>query len=255
MKKLLVVFLAIAMLVLPLAANGNKEAKNKSVYTVAANCEWPPFEYVDEKGNITGFEMDLVKEIAADQGFEVNILNVAWDGIFAGLQTGMYDAVASGVTITEERKESLDFTSPFVTLKQAILVKADGPHSKNEKDLVNKTVGVQNGTTGHFACDDNGIKNLKKFDAIPEAVLDLTNGNIDAVVVDSVVASDYVMANSSLGSKLVISGYIENAENEDIAMCTKKGNDFIKKLEAGYQNLVKSGKVNELKKKYNIAID
>lgn len=253
MKKVLFLALITLLVVFPVFAGGSSDKANKgNSYTVAANCEWPPFEYVDDKGQITGFEMDLINEIAKDQGFEVTILNVAWDGIFAGLQTGMYDAVASGVTITEERKQTLDFTSPFVTLKQAILVKANGPQYKNEKDLINKTVGVQNGTTGHFAVEENGIKNIKKFDAIPEAVLDLINGNLDAVVVDSVVASDYVIQNENLGSKLAISGYIENAESEDIAICTKAGNPFLTKLENGYQNLVKNGKVAELKKKYNI---
>ena len=164
----------------------------------------------------------------------------------------MYDAVASGVTVTDERKETMDFTTPFVTLQQAILVRADGPQYKNESELVDKTVGVQNGTTGHFACQDAGIKNIKNFDAVPEAVLDLVNGNIDAVVCDSLVANDYVLTNDNFKGKLTVSGYMTNTDIEPIAMCTMKGNPFLNILEDGYQKLLANGTVDELKAKYNI---
>ena len=164
----------------------------------------------------------------------------------------MYDGVASGVTVTEERKETMDFTTPFVTLNQAILVRTDGPQYKDESELMDKAVGVQNGTTGHFACTDAGIKNIKNFDAVPEAVLDLVNGNIDAVVCDSLVANDYVLTNENFAGKLAVSGYLTNTEIEPIAMCTLKGNPFLNILEEGYQKLLADGTVDELKAKYNI---
>ena len=201
---------------------------------------------------IVGFEMDLVKAIGEVMGVKIQIQNVAWDGIFAGLQTGMYDAVASGVTVTELRKETMDFTTPFVTLDQAILVKVGGPEYKNEKDLVGKKVGVQNGTTGHFAVQDAGIKDVKNFDGIPEAVLDLANGNIDAVVCDSLVANDFVLTNDQFKGLLKVSGHLENTEVEDIAMCTVKGNPFLQILEEGYQKCLANGTVAALKAKYNI---
>ncbi len=256
MKKLIALFIIAVLIAIPVFANGSKEstqsASEKKTYVVAANAEWPPFEYVDENGNIVGFEMDLVREIGKIEGVNIEIKNVAWDGIFAGLQTGMYDAVASGVTVTDERKETMDFTTPFVTLQQAILVRADGPQYKNESELVDKTVGVQNGTTGHFACQDAGIKNIKNFDAVPEAVLDLVNGNIDAVVCDSLVANDYVLTNDNFKGKLTVSGYMTNTDIEPIAMCTMKGNPFLYILEDGYQKLLANGTVDELKAKYNI---
>ena len=252
MKKLFTVLALVLFILTPVFANGAEEKAEEKVYTVAANCEWPPFEFVDENGNIVGFEMDLVKAIGEAMGVKIEIQNVAWDGIFAGLQTGMYDAVASGVTVTELRKESMDFTTPFVTLDQAILVKADGPEYKNEKDLAGKKVGVQNGTTGHFAVQDAGIKDIKNFDNIPEAVLDLANGNIDAVVCDSLVANDYVLTNDQFKGALKVSGHLENTEVEDIAMCTTKGNPFLQILEEGYQKCLADGTVDALKAKYNI---
>ena len=252
MKKLFTVIALALLIMVPVFANGAQENNGEKVYTVAANCEWPPFEYVDESGAIVGFEMDLVKAIGEVMGVKIQIQNVAWDGIFAGLQTGMYDAVASGVTVTELRKETMDFTTPFVTLDQAILVKVDGPEYKNENDLVGKKVGVQNGTTGHFAVQDAGIKDIKNFDGIPEAVLDLANGNIDAVVCDSLVANDFVLTNDQFKGLLKVSGHLENTEVEDIAMCTVKGNPFLQILEEGYQKCLANGTVAALKAKYNI---
>ena len=253
MKKIFALLTIIAFVTLSVFAGGSKEAtSSEKTYVVAGNAEWPPFEYVDESGNLVGFEMDLVRAIAEVEGVKIELRNVAWDGIFAGLQTGMYDGVASGVTVTEERKETMDFTTPFITLNQAILIRKGSIPYKNESELMNKTVGVQNGTTGHFACTDAGIKNIKNFDAIPEAVLDLVNGNVDAVVCDSVVASDYVLSNESFAGKLEVSGYLTNTEVEPIAMCTMKGNPFLNILEDGYQKLLADGTVDKLKAKYNI---
>ena len=252
MKKTLSIALLALLIMTPVFANGSKESTSEKTYIVSANAEWPPFEYVDESGNIVGFEMDLVRAIGEKMNVKIELRNVAWDGIFAGLQTGMYDAVASGVTVTDERKETMDFTTPFISLDQAILVKADGEQFKNEKDLIGKTVGVQNGTTGHFAVQNAGVKNIKNFDAIPEAVLDLANGNIDAVVCDSLVANDYVLTNESYAGKLVVSGHMTNSDSEDIAMCVKKGNPFINVLEEGYQKCLADGTVDALKAKYNI---
>lgn len=252
MKKLFTIIALVLLFVAPAFAQGAEEETGSKVYTVAANAEWPPFEFVDENGEIVGFEIELVKAIGEAMNVEIQIQNVAWDGIFAGLQTGMYDAVASGVTVTEERKETMDFTTPFVTLDQAILVKADGAQLKNEKELVGKKVGVQNGTTGHFAVQDAGIKDIKNFDNIPDAVLDLFNGNIDAVVCDSLVANDYVLSNDQFKGALVVSGHLENTDVEDIAMCTTKGNPFLQILEEGYQKCLADGTVDALKAKYNI---
>lgn len=253
MKKIFALVLLALLVMVPVFANGSEEtADGKKVYTVASNAEWPPFEFVDETGAIVGFEIELVQAIGKAMDVEIEIQNVAWDGIFAGLQTGMYDAVASGVTVTEERKESMDFTTPFVTLDQAILVKKDGAQLKDETELLGKKVGVQNGTTGHFAVQDAGVKDIKNFDNIPEAVLDLVNGNLDAVVCDSLVANDYVLTNEQFANKLTVSGHLTNTDVEDIAMCTKKGNPFLQILEEGYQKVLADGTVDQLKAKYNI---
>ncbi|MBR1918562.1 MAG: basic amino acid ABC transporter substrate-binding protein [Spirochaetales bacterium] len=257
MKKLIVALVIVLMVTTALFAGGEKEApaaEGKKSYTFAGNAEWPPLEYVDESGKVVGYEVELVQKIAEVQGVEIKYQNVAWDGIFAGLQGKLYDAVASGVSVTEERKQTMDFSSVIFQVTQSILTKVESPDYKNEKDLVEAkvNVGVQIGTTGDFAAQDAGIK-TKQYDAVPEAVMALINGNIDVVVCDSIVASDFVLANPNYKGKLKVTGTLENTTAEDIAMVVNKGNkELLDLINEGYDKLVKDGTVDALKKKYNL---
>ncbi|MCR5732215.1 MAG: transporter substrate-binding domain-containing protein [Sphaerochaetaceae bacterium] len=255
MKKFIAIMLIALMVAGAVFAGGAKEeASAKKSYTFAGNAEWPPLEYVDENGNLVGFEVELVQKIAEVEGVEIKYQNVAWDGIFAGLQGNLYDAVASGVSVTEERKKTMDFSTVIFKVTQSILTKADAPDFKDEKDLIaaNAQVGVQVGTTGDFAVQDAGMK-TKQYDAVPEAVLALLNGNIDAVVCDSLVASDFVLANPNYKGKLKVTGELKNTTAEDIAMVVNKGNkELLDLINSGYDKLVKDGTVDALKKKYNL---
>ena len=105
-------------------------------------------EFVDASKAIVGFDMDLIQAIAKDQGVEVEIKNTAWDGIFAGLDGGSYDAILSSVTITDDRKKTYDFSDPYFDANQAVVVRADDASIKSEADLAGKKVGAQIGTTG-----------------------------------------------------------------------------------------------------------
>ena len=109
---------ALALLVALAAGSLFSCAKKPTKIVVATDATWPPMEYVDENKNIVGFDIDLVNEIAKAGGFEVEFKNTAWDGIFAGLATGNYQVIASSVTITEERKATMDFSEPYVNAVQ-----------------------------------------------------------------------------------------------------------------------------------------
>src|SRR5690554_3860025 len=150
MKRVLlltILFIAVTAMVF---AGGKKE---KSDYVFAADCTWPPLEFVDESGTIVGFEIDLIAAISEKSGVSMVTRNVAWDGIFAGLDNGAYDGVASGVTITEERKNTMDFTTPILEVTQSIIVNKGNKNIKDESSLQGKKVGVQIGTTGNFAVE------------------------------------------------------------------------------------------------------
>ena len=245
MKTLAIAILIALAVALPCFAQGGKEAAGtaEKVYTVAASCDYPPLEYIDDNGNIVGYEMELIQAIADEMDMKINIVNVSFDGIIAGIQGKQYDIGASGLTITEDRKAILQFSLSIVT-------KTDTEGILTEADLVGKKVGVQLGTTCQFACEDAGIE-VKTYDEAPSAVLDLANGNLDAVVLDSVVANDFVLSNDSYSQVLKVSGSFQNAD--DMGLAVIKGNTaLLEKLNEGISKLQQSGKMAQLKAKYGL---
>ena len=145
MKKLSIV-LIIVLSALMLFSCAKKEEQNK-VYVFATDATWPPLEYIDESGNLTGFEVELVPMIGEKVGVKMEAKNIPWDTIFAGLANGQYDGVASGVSVTEDRKKTMDFSTPILEAGQVIIVKKSST-VKGIDDIKGLKVGVQIGTTG-----------------------------------------------------------------------------------------------------------
>lgn len=249
MKKTLLVCAAMLMFVSILFAGGAKESEG---YVFGSDCTWPPLEFVDENGDIVGFEIDLIAAMSERSGIPMTVRNVAWDGIFAGLNNGAYDAVASGVTVLEERKATMDFTTPILEVTQSIIVNNSSTGISGEKDLSGKTVGVQIGTTGHFAVEKIPGVTVKAYDEIGLAVEDLLNQNLDAVVADSIIAADFVLANENYADKLNASGSLDG-DVEQIAMAVKKGNsELLNIINENIAALEADGTIAALKDKWNI---
>lgn len=122
-------------------------------YVVGTNASFPPFEYVED-GEIVGFDIDLVKEIAKLQGFEVEVRDISFDSLIPGLASGSLDIVAAGMTITADREKVIDFSDPYYSANQSVLV-----HEESDANLTvlfgNHDVGVQTGTTGDTWVRDN----------------------------------------------------------------------------------------------------
>lgn len=224
-------------------------AEKPAVITVATDATWPPMEYVDENKNIVGFDIDLVNEIAKAEGFEVEIKNTAWDGIFAGLATGNYQVIASSVTITEERKATMDFSDPYVNAGQVLVVRKDTTGITTLADMVGKKVGAQIGTTGAIEIGKVQGVELKTYDEIGLAFEDLVNGNIDGVVADSPIAANFALQNPTYKEKLMIAG--EPFTDEWLGFAFKKGDTKTQKLfNDGLAKVKSSGKLEELQKKW-----
>ena len=251
MKKTLVLALIALSLLAPLFANGSKEdsASGDVVYTVAASCDYPPLEYIDDNGNIVGYEIEMLDEISKITGVKFNIVNVAFDGIIAGIQGGQYDIGASGFTVTEDRKLVVNFTEPNGAFTLSIVTQKGTEGLIDEKSLIGKKVGVQIGTTCQFACEEAGLT-VSAYDEAPSAILDLANGNIDAVVIDNVVANDFVFTNESYSKILKVSGSFSNQDTMAMVVSKKKP-EALKALNEGLKVLKENGKLEELKKKYN----
>ncbi|MEN6499368.1 MAG: basic amino acid ABC transporter substrate-binding protein [Rectinema sp.] len=224
-------------------------AEKSTVITVATDATWPPMEYVDENKNIVGFDIDLVNEIAKAEGFEVEIKNTAWDGIFAGLAAGNYQVIASSVTITEERKATMDFSDPYVNAGQVLVVRKDTTGVTTLADMVGKKVGAQIGTTGAIEIGKVQGVELKTYDEVGLAFEDLVNGNIDGVVADSPIAANFALQNPTYKDKLMIAG--EPFTDEWLGFAFKKGDTKTQKLfNDGLAKVKASGKLEELQKKW-----
>ena len=243
-----IAFLALSAFVFAGGAKETKEAETMKI-VVATDATWPPMEMVDEQKQIVGFDIDLLTAAAKEGGFAVEFKNTAWDGIFAGLEAGKYDAVISSVTITDERKKSMDFSDPYINAGQVIVVKTEAKGVEKLADLKGKTVGAQIGTTGAFEIEKNKELKFKSYDEIGLAVEDLVNGRLDAIVADNPTAASYVLQNANYKTKLKIVGVPFTDEYYGIAV--KKGNaKILSAINAGLKKVKDAGLNKQLEAKW-----
>ncbi len=216
---------------------------------VATDATWPPMEFVDEKQNIVGFDIDLIKAVAAKAGLKVEIKNQAWDGIFGGLAAKKYDAVISSVTITEERKQTMAFSDPYINAGQVLVVRAKTANVSTLKDLKGKKVGAQIGTTGAAEIGKVAGLELKNYDELGLAIEDLYSGRIDGVVCDTPIAADFVLQNARYKNALKIVGKPFTEEYYGIAV-NKDNPELLKKINAALAALKADGSLETLEKKW-----
>ena len=241
-------FLLLALVVLS-SASLSSCAKKTTKIVVASDATWPPMEFVDENKNVVGFDIDLVTEVAKAAGFEVEVKNTAWDGIFAGLAAGNYQAVASSVTITEERKATMDFSEPYVNAGQVLVVRKSTTGVASLADLKGKKVAAQIGTTGAIEIGKVEGLELKSYDEVGLAFEDLANGNVEGVVADSPIAANFALQNASYKDKLMIVGV--PFTDEYLGFAFKKGDaKTLKLFNDGLAKVKSSGKLEELQVKW-----
>ena len=228
--------------------------KEPSKIVIATDATFPPMEMVDTSKAIVGFDIDLMNAAAKAGGFTVEFKNTAWDGIFAGLDNGNYDAVMSSVTITDERKKTMDFSMPYINAGQILVVRAETTGVETLDDLKGKKVGAQIGTTGAFEIDkvkDKDKITEKTYDEAGLAFADLANARIDGVVIDTPVAAQYALQTAEYKGKLKIVGKPFTTEEYGIAV--KKGNaQALDMINKGLDVVIKDGTVAKLSKKWGL---
>ncbi|HOU11837.1 MAG TPA: basic amino acid ABC transporter substrate-binding protein [Anaerolineae bacterium] len=240
------IFLVLAAVLATSLVTGCQGRSTKIV--VATDATWPPMEYVDENKAIVGFDIDLMNAIAKEAGLEVEYKNVAWDGIFAGLAAGEYDAIISSVTITDERREQYDFSEPYINAGQIVVVQA-GSDITGPDALSGRTVGAQISTTGAFAVQGMAGVTLKEYDEVGLAFEDLVAGRIDAVVCDTPVAADFALQREEYRAKLKIVG--DSFTEEYYGILVQKGNsDLLAKINKGLVAVQDKGIDKELENKW-----
>ncbi|MDY0324414.1 MAG: basic amino acid ABC transporter substrate-binding protein [Candidatus Carbobacillus sp.] len=203
----------------------NETTKEKII--VGSDAAYAPFEYIDTKGDIAGWDIELIKKMAELGGFEVVIRNLPWDTLFQEVKNGGVDAAISAITITDERKATYDFTEPYFVANQLVLVKEDSP-IQTFQDLKNaKFVGVQNATTGHYVVQEllgKTSPKIKSYESTPLAIQDMLNGGSDAVVADNAVVLEYVKNNPNVKFRTIDD---PSFEKEYYGLMVKKGNQKV----------------------------
>lgn len=211
--------------------------------TLATNAEFPPYEYHDGD-KIVGIDMDIADAIAKKLGLEVQIEDIAFDSVILEVTSGKADIGLAGISATDERKQSVDFSDTYTTSKQLIIVKDDSP-IKGSKDIEGKTVGVQTGTTGDILASD--IKDVKpeRYDKGMDAVQALSQGKVDAVIIDSEVAKKFVEETSGL--KVLDEAFAD----ENYAIAIKKGNkELLDSVNKALSELKSDGTIDSIIAKY-----
>jgi polar amino acid transport system substrate-binding protein len=259
-RRVLLAGFAAALLGPALVACGKKEAAGTAasgsapsaarVYVVGTDAAYAPFESQDEKGQIIGFDIDVVSAIAKKAGIEVKFVNTPWEGIFNALAQGDRDLLVSSITITDQRRQTMDFTAPYFDARQLIAVRADSKVSRFD-DLKTLKVGVQNSTTGDEVVKKlQGINspNIKRFESTPLALKELEAGGVDAVVADNGVVVNYVTNNAGGKFKTVNDpGFVP----EQYGIAVKKGNaGLLAKLDQGLAGIKSDGTYDALYARY-----
>ncbi|HTH14446.1 MAG TPA: basic amino acid ABC transporter substrate-binding protein [Spirochaetia bacterium] len=215
---------------------------------VAQDTTFPPMEYLDDSKAQVGFDVDLMNAVAKEAKLDLEFKSVSWDGIFAGVQNGTYDIIASSVTITDERQKTLDFSTPYINAGQVLVVLADNTKDTKLADFVGRNVGAQVNTTGSMEVDKVKGAKLKAYDDIALSFDDLVSKRVDAVVIDGPVAALY-LKNAKFAGKIKIVG--EPMTSEFYGIVVKKGNkELLDKINAALATLTTNGTLEQLKAKW-----
>jgi polar amino acid transport system substrate-binding protein len=232
------------MIVLSFALSAcNAAADADQTIRIASDATWPPFEYIDETSKaVIGFDIDLINAIAENQGLNIEIIPTEWDALLAGVSQCQYDAAISAITITEDRQKTMLFSNPYIAAGQILTVAAGNEAVSGIDSLEGMVVGAQIGTTGAIEIENMPGVTLKTYDTVDLAYLDLSNGQIDAVVADYPTALIFV---GQSNGELVFAGDVFTAESYGIAVCNQN-QDLLDQLNAGLQAVMNDGLITSL---------
>lgn len=222
---------------------------NKEVIKVGSDMTYKPFEYLDEKTKKpAGFDIEYMEALGKAMGAKIEFVNTAWDGLIPGLNKGDYDLLISAMTITEDRKQSIDFSDPYFTTGQVIAVKKGTTNITGPADLAGKIISVQIGTTGQLEAEKiAGLKRIDKYPTMPEAFVALKQGKADASVVDELVALDEIKANPD-GIEVI--GGPFTSEVYGIGVKKEREDDLLERLNAAIKKVQEDGTYDKLYEKW-----
>ncbi len=230
------------------ADNSQDDSGSEDTLIMATNAAFPPYEYY-ENNEIVGIDAEIMAAIAEKLGKTLQIEDIEFGSIVAGVQSGKYDVGAAGMTVTEDRQESVNFTDSYATGIQSIIVTEDSPITSVDDlsaDGAAYKVGVQQDTTGDiYSSDDFGDERVMRYNKGADAVQALISGKVDCVIIDNEPAKAFVAANE--GIKLLDTEYAV----EDYAICVAKDNDeLLDQINDALAELKADGTLQEIIDKY-----
>ena len=218
---------------------------------MGTNAQFPPYEYYDDvTGEVVGIDAEVAAAIAAKLGMELEIVDMDFDALIPAVANGKIDVVLAGLTVTEERKQNVDFTASYATGVQVIIV-AEGSELTYDAlfaEGASHKIGVQQGTTGDLYCtwdlEDTGLAKVERFKSGADAIMALMAGKVDCVVIDNEPAKNFVAANEGLA--ILDTEYTV----EDYAIALAKGSEMTAKIDAALTELIADGTVAAIIEKY-----
>lgn len=255
MKKFLSLLCIVSMMSVLFTACGKEPAPanadsatvptvNEGVLIMATNATFPPYEFY-EGSEITGIDVEIAQAVADKLGLTLKVEDMEFESIVTAVQSGKADIGLAGMTITEDRLKTINFTNSYTTGIQVIIVPEDSDIASAD-DLTGKKIGVQLMTTGDiFASEEFGSENVEQYNKGADAVLALLNGKVDAVIIDNEPAKSFVSVNEGL--KIVESEYAV----EDYAACISKDNEeLLNAVNTALDELTKDGTIQKILDKY-----
>ena len=227
---------------------GQKASPTKNKYIIASDSSFAPFVFQDDSNQYTGIDMELIKAIAKDQGFNVEVTNPGFDAAINSVQTGQADGIIAGMSVTDARKKTFDYSDPYYTANSILAVK-DSSNIKSYEELKGKTVGVKTGTASQTFLEENKSKygySIKTFSDAASMYDSLNTGSVAAVMDDEPVVKYAIKQGKKLKTP------IEGTPSGQVAFAVKKGSnpELIEMFNNGLANLKESGKYQEILDKY-----
>lgn len=257
LKTLLVCTLALTV-VFAFTACGSKESSDGGLNTVedgvlhmATNAAFPPYEMVDDNGGFEGIDIEIGQAIAEKLGLELQVDDMDFSSVITSVQGGKSDIAMAGLTVSEERKQNVDFTDSYATGIQVVIVPEDSDIKTVDDLAKDKMIGTQEGTTGYIYCSDTpenggfGEDHVVAYTNGATAIQALLSGKVDAVVIDNNPAKAFVESNDGL--KILDTEYVE----EQYAIGVSKDNpELLEAVNAALKELIEDGTVQKILDKY-----
>lgn len=230
--------------------------KEKGKLVMGTSADYPPYEFhktVDGKDTIVGFDIDIAKQLAADLGVELEIVDMKFEGLLPALMGGKVDIIIAGMNPTEERKKSVDFSLVYYEANQTMLVSADAKDSLNTiESFKGKTIGVQKGTLQETIAAENFKEStVKAIGKIPDLIMELKTGKIDGIILADVVAKSYAENNADIATN-----GLDLGSEGGCSVALPKGNaELTAAVDASLQKMIDSGSIDKWITEANLLVE